>query len=284
MNTRFLAAVFITLALAGPQATTAFAATLGGPCTSEGSWQQGDPPDGDRHFYCDGSVWKIYLDHQVSGNNVRQSLQIGHDTGACTAEKLGRLSYDDSSDTWFYCDGSTWQVVGEGGASATPCTDDASIECLLEATRANDDPQFIASNIRTGVNILNVTGSLANCSNDSTGECILAATRSSSDAQFLAANIKDGVNILGVTGSYADGGISDARQLRQSSGGSGTQSCTAPSCADGFTSFGCVTGRATGAQGSIAESNALANMLSNAQNGFTGSCSHSYGSGYSIYC
>ena len=95
--------------------------------------------------------------------------------------------------------------AGGGGTAWPPdCVNDSTVQCVLEATRANDDAQFIPSNIRTGTNILNVTGTLANCANDSSIECILEATRANDDAQFIAANIRGGVNILNVTGSLAN--------------------------------------------------------------------------------
>lgn len=55
------------------------------------------------------------------------------------------------------------EKAGTGGGGGTPCTDDATGECLLEATRSNDDPEFLAENICNGFNVLGVTGT-ANCS------------------------------------------------------------------------------------------------------------------------
>jgi hypothetical protein len=59
-----------------------------------------------------------------------------------------------------FCNGEDWISMGglSAGGSAPDCTNDSTATCTLEATRANDDPQFIASNILNGVNILGVTG------------------------------------------------------------------------------------------------------------------------------
>jgi len=116
----------------------------------------------------------------------------------CGAGDEGSMRYVGGSAPWEYCNGSAWLPFRQ-----PRCLNDASGECYLASPRSTDDPQFTASNIRTGINILNVTGSLANCANDATGECILPATRSTGDGQFIASNIADGVNILGVTGTLS---------------------------------------------------------------------------------
>ena len=97
----------------------------------------------------------------------------------------GTILYNRDFKTAQFCDGTTWWAMknggglpscaeGEtiilasagwacgstGGGGGTPCTDDATIECLLEAARSNDDPDFSAANIADGVNILGVTGTL----------------------------------------------------------------------------------------------------------------------------
>jgi len=44
------------------------------------------------------------------------------------------------------------------GGDFVDCTDDMRPMCLLSATRSDSDPDFTAANIRSGVNILGVTG------------------------------------------------------------------------------------------------------------------------------
>jgi hypothetical protein len=126
---------------------------------------------------------------------------------ACTspAGEEGKVIYNADYHVLQYCDGSDWrELVGTIIEPEADCTDDASVICTLEATRANDDPDFASGNIRGGVNILNVTGSILNCSDDATGECILESTRSSDDPEFTASNIRTGVNVLGVTGTLVE--------------------------------------------------------------------------------
>lgn len=156
------------------------------------------------HFVvCDGANWVSFLDFKDAGSIL---TQIGYDSGACTAAKEGRIRYS-SSDTppWEYCDGSAWSPFRQ-----PRCQDDDTGECFSDATRSNDDPDFIAANIADGVNVLGVTGTLAggapDCTDDDTATCTLSATRSSDDPDFTAANIACGVNILGVTGTHSGSG------------------------------------------------------------------------------
>jgi hypothetical protein len=94
------------------------------------------------------------------------------------------LTSDDSGATWAgsahidswhgiasSADGTKLVAVVEGGqiytsdcagsGAGTPdCSNDATATCTLDATRANGDPQFTATNIADGVNVLGVTGTL----------------------------------------------------------------------------------------------------------------------------
>lgn len=54
-----------------------------------------------------------------------------------------------------FCNGTEWVVLGGG---APDCEDDDAGTCTLDATRSNSDPDFIAANIISGVNILGITG------------------------------------------------------------------------------------------------------------------------------
>lgn len=98
-------------------------------------------------------------------------------------------------------------AVAAGGIGA--CVDDDTALCALETSRSSDDPDFTAANIKTGINILGVTGTMdeaaPDCTNDSTVTCTLDATRSNDDIDFTSANIANGVNILGVTGTLTGG-------------------------------------------------------------------------------
>jgi hypothetical protein len=134
----------------------------GDACTTAGVYLQSGGPEvaGGRHFLvCDGTVWKSVVDYSATTGRV--DVDIANDTGSCTAAKTGRLRYDDAGDEWEYCDGSDpWKPLGTGSSSAPDCTDNSSVTCTLDATRSNDDPQFTAANIKDGINILGVTGSL----------------------------------------------------------------------------------------------------------------------------
>jgi hypothetical protein len=83
-------------------------------------------------------------------------FQVDNDTGSCTALKEGRIRYTGGSPPWEYCNGSAWLPFKQ-----PRCQDDDTGECYLDVTRSNDDPEFIAANIKSGVNILGVTGTLS---------------------------------------------------------------------------------------------------------------------------
>lgn len=92
--------------------------------------------------------------------------------------------------------------------SDSPCVDNDTTQCLLSGTRTADDADFVATNIKNGINILNVTGTLVaaypTCVNDDTILCSLPALRNTADANFVAANIRTGTNILNVTGTLVE--------------------------------------------------------------------------------
>ena len=69
---------------------------------------------------CDGTNFKLMVETDSTG---RSNLQIDDDTAnVCDATKLGRLAYDDGTDTWQYCDGTNWvDLVGaSGGGGVVP--------------------------------------------------------------------------------------------------------------------------------------------------------------------
>lgn len=104
-----------------------------------------------RRLICNGSVWKTVDEVVATG---RSSFQVDNDTGACNSDKTGRLRYASVTDAWEYCTGSAWLPFKE------PCANDGAGACWLNAARSNSDPQFVAANIASGVNILGVTGTL----------------------------------------------------------------------------------------------------------------------------
>jgi hypothetical protein len=56
-------------------------------------------------------------------------------------------------------------VTHTAQAAAVACANNGTIACALEQGRSSNDPEFIASNIANGVNILGVTGTLASSTN-----------------------------------------------------------------------------------------------------------------------
>jgi uncharacterized protein DUF1566 len=100
----------------------------------------------------------IGSDAPASKLEVAGGIKIANDTDACTSAKGGTIRFISGDDPpWEYCDGgtTTWRPFRQ-----PRCQDDGTGECYLDADRANDDPDFTEENIRTGTNVLNVTGSL----------------------------------------------------------------------------------------------------------------------------
>lgn len=91
---------------------------------------------------CDGTNWQTV------------GTKVSNDSAACTAAKEGTIRYVSGGDPpWEFCDGSAWENFRQ-----PQCSDNDTGECYLEATRANDDPEFVAANIANGISILGVTG------------------------------------------------------------------------------------------------------------------------------
>lgn len=84
------------------------------------------------------------------------SLQGTDDPAACTPEKDGLIRYNGSNDPqWEYCHGGTTSWLP---FRLPQCQDDDTGACTLAALRNANDPQFKASSIRCGDNLLGVTG------------------------------------------------------------------------------------------------------------------------------
>lgn len=98
-----------------------------------------------------GTAWACAQD---SGGLA--ALQGSDDPGACTLAKDGLIRYRTSGNPkWEYCDGGTTSWLP---FRLPQCQNDGTGECTLSALRSSDDPQFAASGIRCGNNILGVVG------------------------------------------------------------------------------------------------------------------------------
>ncbi|QQG36399.1 MAG: hypothetical protein HYS17_00990 [Micavibrio aeruginosavorus] len=130
-----------------------------------GSAHAADPLPGDpcttakavavTHTYmllCLSGTWNVMESYDINGKTL---TRIGNDAGSCTAEKKGRLRFSSSlANIWEYCNNGSWQAF-----TNPPCEDDGTGECHLSASRSFSDPDFVAANIKSGVNIMGVTGS-----------------------------------------------------------------------------------------------------------------------------
>lgn len=94
---------------------------------------------------CNGTTWQT------------QGVKVPYDSATCDQTKNGTIRYISGGDPpWEFCDGSAWANFKQ-----PRCQDDDTGECYLQATRSNDDPDFTAAHIASGVNILGVTGTLS---------------------------------------------------------------------------------------------------------------------------
>ncbi|WP_435642034.1 RCC1 domain-containing protein [Micavibrio aeruginosavorus] len=153
LRATFLLICFVLLFFSTP--ALAAETAPGDACTTTGVIQRTGGPEQmpARTLVCDGATWKLLAEETTSGQTL---LQIGNDTGSCTAEKTGRMRYNSSSDLWEYCDGSDpWTPFKK-----PLCLDDDTGECTVSLTRSSNDPDFIASNIANGINILGVVGTM----------------------------------------------------------------------------------------------------------------------------
>lgn len=122
--------------------------------------------------YCDGDDWGNLVgddsgdnlgDHtatqalDMAGHTIHNAsgIQIGS-TATCGPDEEGTMRYTGGDPPWEFCDGADWVNFKQ-----PRCEDDDIGECYLETDRSESDPDFIASNIADGVNILGVTGSLS---------------------------------------------------------------------------------------------------------------------------
>lgn len=138
---------------------SAHAADPGDACTAgeNKSWQVATTNPNIK-IQCDGTKWRILEIIDESGaatSRIKQVITVGNDTATCNSDAEGTIRYTGGTPPWEYCDGSAWTNFKQ-----PRCEDDATGECYLAQTRSGDDPDFIAANIKEGVNVLGVTGTL----------------------------------------------------------------------------------------------------------------------------
>ena len=111
---------------------------------------------GDSALYWDNTNKRLGIGttSPASALDVAGGIKIANDSAACITGKAGTVRYTGGSPPWQYCDGSTWQNFKQ-----PRCLTVGTGECYLDATRSNDDADFVATNIKNGVDILGVTGS-----------------------------------------------------------------------------------------------------------------------------
>lgn len=89
-------------------------------------------------------------------------LKVGTQTG-CAAADSGGIRYVGGSAPFEYCDGGgTWRPFRQ-----PQCGDNSTTQCYVDAPRSNSDPDFLAANIKSGVNILGVTGTYSSAASTS---------------------------------------------------------------------------------------------------------------------
>jgi len=97
--------LFIPLSSALAQSATPQA---GDACSQQGQFAGNYNSGAGAHGHlliCDGTEYVVFMEFNDNGQSL---FQIDYDSGACTSAKSGRLRYNDTTDTWEYCDGSTW--------------------------------------------------------------------------------------------------------------------------------------------------------------------------------
>ena len=88
------------------------------------------------------------------GNVSASGVVIVGTQAGCAAGDAGAIRYVGGAVPYEYCDGGgTWSPFKQPA-----CGDDDTAGCYIDTTRDASDPDFIAANIVSGVNILGVTG------------------------------------------------------------------------------------------------------------------------------
>lgn len=88
--------------------------------------------------------------------DVDGGVRVANDATACASAKNGTIRYiSGGNPPWEFCNGSAWSPFKQ-----PRCINDATGECYLATPRSGDDADFVAANIKSGINILGVTGTL----------------------------------------------------------------------------------------------------------------------------
>lgn len=135
----------------------------------------------------------------------------------------GGASYE-----WFASDGTHLTGSIEGDESVVPGTSTQTLNVgLYRSVAVSGDADLVASNIKTGINIFGVAGSVipsaGDCSANGEVGCVTTAAFKAADlSNLVSGNIKNGVTIAGTAGTYpslasplagADGGVTDLISL-----------------------------------------------------------------------
>lgn len=79
-------------------------------CSAAGAVTRAAGPEASGGIYilvCNGSTWKAVNQFFTDGKEL---FQVNSDSGACNADKQGRIRYTSASDTWEYCTGTVWST------------------------------------------------------------------------------------------------------------------------------------------------------------------------------
>lgn len=95
---RLLFAAFVIALLP----VAAIAATPGGSCSSEGSWEQMAAPDGNFHLYCTEGKWKLFRTHDPATGTTtfekrpatKKGMQVSYDGVCASAADAGTLRFN----------------------------------------------------------------------------------------------------------------------------------------------------------------------------------------------
>ena len=159
-------------------------------------------------------------------------IQVGRFSSkpTCNADSIGGLVFDTTANKPYVCASGGWKPLDsdndEDGLidwldsndnSYNPkCSADNGGQCYIsQGSKSILDGDLASGNIKSGVNIFGVGGSLScptcsptppTCSADNGGHCYISqGSKSALDDDLSANNIKQGVNIFGVTGSLEEG-------------------------------------------------------------------------------
>lgn len=159
--------------------------------------------------------------NQVTAGNIRSGVTIAGQTGtypsmatpltnATGTTDLTSLAATTPAGTYEFFDSAGVRYLGaiaDPGTITPSGVDQVFNSALYRGFTVSGDSDLSVANIKSGVSIFNVTGTLtgapANCAANGTVGCVTTATFKSADLSNLtAANIKKSVVVAGVTGDY----------------------------------------------------------------------------------